>query len=109
MASYVRHPAHFALNAHFLCSEALYQDADGELHGRWLMLQTSAFTAGGAHLNAAELQIIFRREAGEMTIHHFTTRNLFSRPVSHWQAADALPVPDNNQTPDDEQETDYAV
>ncbi|HBU96206.1 MAG TPA: polyketide cyclase, partial [Leclercia adecarboxylata] len=96
MASYVRQPAHFALNAHFLCSEALYQDADGELHGRWMMLQTSAFNAGGAHLNAAEIEIVFRREAGEMTIHHFTTRNLFSRPVSHWHAADALPVPDKN-------------
>ena len=81
MASYVRQ---------------LYQDADGELHGRWMMLQTSAFNAGGAHLNAAEIEIVFRREAGEMTIHHFTTRNLFSRPVSHWHAADALPVPDKN-------------
>ena len=96
MAGYVRTPAHFAMNAHFLCSEALSQQPDGPLIGRWLMLQTSAFTAGGAHLNAAELQIIFRREGGAMTMHHFTTRNLFSRPVSHWHAADALPVPDNN-------------
>lgn len=94
MASYVRHPAHFALNAHFLCSDALWHNADGVLQGRWLMLQTSAFNAGGAHLNAAELNILFRREAGEMTMQHFTTRNLFSRPVSHWHAADDLPVPD---------------
>lgn len=96
MAGYVRQPPHFAMNAHFLCSEALFHEADGALRGRWLMLQTSAFTAGGAHLNAAEINVLFRREAGEMTIHHFTTRNLFSRPVSHWHALDELPVPATN-------------
>jgi hypothetical protein len=96
MAGYVRQPQHFAMNAHFLCSEALFYDADGALRGRWLMLQTSAFTSGGAHLNAAEINVLFRREAGEMTIHHFTTRNLFSRPVSHWHALDDLPVPANS-------------
>ncbi|MCC8285259.1 hypothetical protein LNM98_12310, partial [Escherichia fergusonii] len=87
--------AHFAMNAHFLCSEALIQQPDGLLFGRWLMLQTSSFTAGGSHLNAAELNVEFRREAGVMRMHHFTTRNLFSRPVDHWHAADVLPVPDN--------------
>jgi hypothetical protein len=94
MAGYVRQPAHFAMNAHFLCSEALWHDADGVLRGRWLMLQTSAFTAGGAHLNAAEINVMFVRETGAMVMRHFTTRNLFSRPVDHWHAADVLPVPD---------------
>lgn len=94
MASYVRHPAHFAMNAHFLCSEALRHGPDGVLTGRWLMLQTSAFTAGGAHLNAAEIRVTFGEEAGRTVMRHFTTRNLFSRPVDHWQAADTLPVPD---------------
>lgn len=96
MASYVRQPAHFAMNAHFLCSEALSHTPDGELRGRWLMLQTSAFTAGGAHLNAAEICITFARDANGMAMRHFTTRNLFSRPVDHWHAADALPVPEKN-------------
>ena len=109
MAGYVRKPAHFAMNAHFLCSEALSAAANGELHGRWLMLQTSAFSAGGAHLNAAELNVTFRREAGEMVMHHFATRNLFSRPVSHWHAEDTLPVPDQNQTVEDVQENGHAV
>ena len=109
MASYVRQPAHFAMNAHFLCSEALSVTADGELHGRWLMLQTSAFSAGGAHLNAAELHVTFRREAGEMVMRHFTTRNLFSRPISHWHAEDLLPVPEQNQTVADVQENGHAV
>jgi len=106
MAGYMRQPAHFAMNAHFLCSEALWHTPSGELRGRWLMLQTSAFTAGGAHLNAAELNVHFRREAGEMVMRHFTTRNLFSRPVDHWHAADALPVPDNNN---DVQENGHAM
>jgi len=96
MASYVRHPAHFAMNAHFLCSEALSHTPDGELRGRWLMLQTSAFTTGGAHLNAAEICVTFARDANGMAMRHFTTRNLFSRPVDHWHAADALPVPEKN-------------
>jgi hypothetical protein len=96
MASYVRQPAHFAMNAHFLCSEALSHMPDGELRGRWLMLQTSAFTAGGAHLNAAEICVTFARDANGMAMRHFTTRNLFSRPVDHWHAADALPVPEKN-------------
>jgi hypothetical protein len=94
MAGYVRTPAHFAMNAHFLCSEAISQQAGGELSGRWLMLQTSAFSAGGAHLNAAEIIVKFRREESGVSIQHFTTRNLFSRPVDHWHAADELPVPD---------------
>lgn len=94
MAGYVRTPAHFAMNAHFLCSEALSQRPDGPLRGRWLMLQTSTFSAGGSHLNAAELNVEFRREEGEMRMHHFVTCNLFSRPVGHWHAADVLPVPD---------------
>ncbi|MFJ2975245.1 nuclear transport factor 2 family protein [Kluyvera sp. NPDC087067] len=109
MTGYVRKPAHFAMNAHFLCSESLRHAASGELQGRWLMLQTSAFSAGGAHLNAAELNVSFRREAGEMVMHHFTTRNLFSRPVSHWHAEDLLPVPENHQTVKDGQENGHAV
>lgn len=96
MAGYVRQPAHFAMNAHFLCSEALSVAANGELQGRWLMLQTSAFNAGGAHLNAAEINVVFRRDAGAMVMRHFSTRNLFSRPVTHWHAEDILPVPEQN-------------
>lgn len=97
MSGYVRQPAHFAMNAHFLCSEYLWRDTAGELRGRWLMLQTSTFSAGGSHLNAAELNVLFRQNPDGALIHHFTTRNLFSRPVSHWHAGDPLPVPDNHR------------
>ena len=105
MSGYVRQPAHFAMNAHFLCSEQLGHDADGALRGRWLMLQTSAFSAGGAHLIAAELRVAFRGDGNGVLIHHFTTRNLFSRPVSRWHADDVLPVPDGYPTINDVQES----
>lgn len=93
MQRYVRQPAHFAMNAHFLCSEAISHEQSGRLRGRWLMLQTSAFNAGGAHLNAAEIIAWFVRKGAAMQIAHFTTRNLFSRPVDHWNSAEELPIP----------------
>ncbi|WP_431222808.1 hypothetical protein ACQ86O_21660 [Serratia sp. L9] len=63
------------------------------MRGRWLMLQTSAFSAGGAHLNAAEIMAWFVRVGTAMRMAHFTTRNLFSRPVDHWNSAQELPIP----------------
>jgi hypothetical protein len=93
MQRYVRQPAHFAMNAHFLCSEAIVNEPAGQLRGRWLMLQTSAFSSGGAHLNAAEIIAWFVREGNAMRMVRFTTRNLFSRPFSHWNSVDELPVP----------------
>lgn len=93
MQRYVRQPAHFAMNAHFLCSEAISHEQPERLRGRWLMLQTSAFSAGGAHLNAAEIIAWFVREGVAMRMAHFTTRSLFGRPVSHWSSTAELPVP----------------
>jgi hypothetical protein len=94
---YVRQPAHFAMNAHFLCSETIGCEQPGRLRGRWLMLQTSTFSTGSAHLNAAEIIAWFVRAESGMQIAHFTTRNLFSRPVNHWNSADELPVPDESR------------
>lgn len=93
MQRYVRQPAHFAMNAHFLCSEAIVHEQPGRLRGRWLMLQTSAFSAGGAHLSAAEIVAWFVRQGDAMQMAHFTTRRLFGRPVSHWSSTAQLPVP----------------
>lgn len=93
MQRYVRQPAHFAMNAHFLCSEAIVHEAPGRLRGRWLMLQTSAFSAGGAHLSAAEIVAWFVHQGDAMQMAHFTTRRLFGRPVSHWNSTAELPVP----------------
>jgi len=94
MQRYVHQPAHFAMNAHFLCSESIEHEQNGRWRGRWLMLQTSAFSAGGAHLNAAEIIVWFVREGPTVRMAHFTTRNLFSRPVDYWCSVDDLPVPD---------------
>lgn len=95
MAGYVRQPAHFTTNVHFLCSEQIQVDPDADrARGRWKMLQTSTFHSGASHLNCAELLIHFRRCADdEWRISHFTTRNLFSRPVDYWHAGQEFPVP----------------
>ncbi len=100
MASYVRQPAHFAINVHFLCSEQITVYDAAHASGRWKMLQTSTFSAGGSHLNCAELGIRFACRKGRWLIHHFTTCNLFSRPVDDWHVAQALPVPANNTLPE---------
>ncbi|MFC0225557.1 nuclear transport factor 2 family protein [Serratia aquatilis] len=109
MQHYVRQPAHFAMNAHFLCSEAIAHEQPGRLRGRWLMLQTSAFSAGGAHLNAAEIIAWFVREGSAMQIAHFTTRNLFSRPVDHWNSTAKLPVPERKPLLEPVQENNHEL
>ncbi|MEN9891799.1 MAG: hypothetical protein RLY78_2094 [Pseudomonadota bacterium] len=88
---------HFAFNAHFLCNERITPDAaDADAaDAHWQMVQTSTFSAGGAHLNAAELTLRLRRGAdGRWRIARFETENLLSRPVSTWHAAAPVPVPD---------------
>lgn len=92
-ASYMHKESHFTMNAHFVNSEQI--EVQGETAaGRWLMLQTSSFRDGCAHLNAAKLVIQFKQQAnGRWAIQHFQTENIFSRPVSHWESEAHLPVP----------------
>jgi len=92
-AKYMVEPAHFAMNAHFLCSELISLNSADSGTGSWLMLQLSSFSAGGDHLNGARLTVDFRREGKDWRMAHFRTENLFSRPVSPWNADAALPVP----------------
>lgn len=92
-ATYMKTPAHFALNVHFLTSELIELDAGGAL-GSWVMLQTSTFASGASHLNAARLTVRFAEEDGQWRMAHFQTENLFSRPVDTWNSEAALPVPD---------------
>lgn len=92
-ATYMKTPAHFALNVHFLTSEVIVADATGG-EGQWVMLQTSSFADGASHLNAARLTVRFAVEDGQWRMAHFQTENLFSRPVSAWNDAAPLPVPD---------------
>ena len=93
MAKYMVEPAHFALNVHFLTSETIRVHAPDAATGAWVMLQTSTFASGASHLNAARLSIDFARQDGVWRMAHFRTENLFSRPVTAWNASAALPVP----------------
>lgn len=87
-------PPHFAFNAHFLTSEQIHPSGPDSAEACWLMLQTSSFSAGGAHLNAARLQLRMQRGAdGRWRIARFETENLLSRPVSTWHSDATLPVP----------------
>jgi ketosteroid isomerase-like protein len=92
-ATYMKTPAHFALNVHFLTSEVIEADGD-QGQGRWVMLQTSTFADGASHLNAARLTVHFALEEGQWRMAHFQTENLFSRPVSAWNSEAPLPVPE---------------
>ncbi|UMZ11318.1 nuclear transport factor 2 family protein [Pseudomonas sp. MPFS] len=91
-ATYMRTPAHFALNAHFLASEVIEVEGD-EGRGSWMMLQASTFAEGASHLNAARLTVCFALEEGHWRIAHFQTENLFSRPTTAWNNDAPLPVP----------------
>ncbi|WP_233151721.1 nuclear transport factor 2 family protein [Pelomonas sp. KK5] len=91
---YMSEPAHFAMNAHFLCNEQIDVQGDAAT-ASWLMLQPSTFATGASHLNAARLTLEMARcaEDGPWRIARFETENVFSRPVSHWHSEAALPVP----------------
>ncbi|WP_328822843.1 nuclear transport factor 2 family protein [Pseudomonas sp. S36] len=94
-AGYMKTPAHFALNVHFLTSEVIEATGDHG-QGSWVMLQTSTFNDGTSHLNAARLTVRFAFEEGQWRMAHFQTCNLFSRPVSAWNDDAPLPVPGHN-------------
>lgn len=85
-------PPHFAMNAHFLCSEAITVTADGA-RGQWMMLQTSTYADGRSDLRSARLHVAFAREENAWRIARFETENLFSRPVGRWDDPAAIPVP----------------
>ncbi|MBI6939751.1 nuclear transport factor 2 family protein [Pseudomonas putida] len=92
-STYMKTPAHFALNVHFLTSEVI-EVAGDQGQGRWVMLQTSTFADGASHLNAARLTVGFAREGQRWRMAHFQTENLFSRPVGTWHSEAPLPVPE---------------
>lgn len=81
-----RSPPHFAMNAHFLTSEAI--EADGaRAAGRWTMLQASTYVDGTSDLRAARLRVRFVVEDESWRIAKFETLNVFSRSVEGWGAA----------------------
>lgn len=93
-AKYTQPPAHFALNAHFLCNE-LIQVEDESATGIWLLLQTATFHTGHSQLSSAKLTVKFICQENRWKIQHFQTESLFNRPVSTpWDVPKDLPVPD---------------
>ncbi|EOU9589891.1 nuclear transport factor 2 family protein [Klebsiella aerogenes] len=96
MNAYISEPSHFAINVHYLTAEHIRVDENNRAVGRWKMLQASTFRRGGSHLNSAELVIEFIKQDQQWLIHHFITRNLFSRPVDDWHSLADLPVPDDH-------------
>lgn len=86
-------PAHFAMNAHFLCSETIKVDGSAA-QGQWMMLQTSTYADGRSDLRSARLRVGFALEDGAWRISRFETENLFSRPVDRWDDPAPVPVPD---------------
>ncbi|WP_376870685.1 nuclear transport factor 2 family protein [Albirhodobacter sp. R86504] len=90
-------PPHFAMNAHFLSSEAITHTSGGPpgggVSGRWLMLQTPTFQDGQSFVMAARLEVDFEFENGAWRIHRFSTRNLYARPISDWNQPTQIPAP----------------
>lgn len=84
---------HFAMNAHFLCSETISVDGTAA-RGRWMMLQTSTYADGHSDLRASRIDVGFVVEEGRWRIAHFVTENVFTRPVDRWDDPAPLPVPD---------------
>ena len=86
-------PPHFAMNAHFLCSETIAVDGE-RAQGQWMMLQTSTYADGRSDLRSARLRVGFVVEDGAWRMARFETENLFSRPVDRWDDPAPVPVPD---------------
>jgi ketosteroid isomerase-like protein len=87
--SYLAPSSHFTRNLHFTTSEQVHVSADGAgARGAWLMLQLSAYGAGGAQAISARLEIDFRPAAdGRWLIAHFRTERLDCVP---WHDSGAI-------------------
>ena len=92
---YTTAPAHFAMNAHFLCNELIDVQGD-EATGGWMLIQPSTFSDGKSQLSCARLTVGFVRQEGNWLIEAFCTENIFSRAMKEsWDNPAALAVPTN--------------
>lgn len=98
--SYCVPQPHFAMTAHFFSAESIAVSGDSAI-GKWMMLQTSTYTAGNADLRSAELTISFTRDDGKWRIADFRTANIFSRRVDHWNDTADIPVPERASSGDE--------
>lgn len=93
--TYRRPQPHFALNVHYLASEAIRVHGDTQARGSWAMLQLSTLSRGESIALGARLEVEFRFVDGRWRIARFVTRNLFSQAnVRAWNDDTAVPVPD---------------
>ena len=86
-------PPHFAMNAHFLCSETIAIDGQ-TARGGWMMLQASTYADGRSDLRSARLALRFALEGAAWRISRFETENLFSRRVDLWDDPAPVPTPE---------------
>jgi hypothetical protein len=87
-------PPHFALNAHFLTSEAI-DATNSPAIGTWMMLQTSTYSDGTSDLRCAWLNVQFAFEDARWRIRRFETENIFVRPVDRWNDRTDLSLPES--------------
>jgi hypothetical protein len=92
LASYAI-PPHFALNAHYLSSEAIAVHDERTATGRWMMLQASTYRDGRSDFRSAALTIDLRHENGAWRIARFLTDNIFSRDIGPWNDEAEISVP----------------
>ncbi|MBM7062795.1 nuclear transport factor 2 family protein [Pseudomonas sp. UL073] len=80
VAAYLPPSPHFAVNLHFLTSEAIQVDGDSA-RGQWIMQQISTYEDGRSELISARLNLDFRCVDGQWLIAHFRTQRLFNSPL----------------------------
>lgn len=95
-SSYTKEPAHFELNAHFLCNELIDVDLESKsANASWMLIQPSSFSNGKSQLSCARITAEFVLLDNVWLISSFTTENIFSRPMNEpWDNSAALAVPD---------------
>lgn len=94
-SKYTKAPAHFELNAHFLCNELIDVDVTKSTAvGSWMLIQPSTFSSGKSQLSCARISAEFVFEGQAWVISSFTTQNIFSRPMAEpWDNPAPLAVP----------------
>lgn len=86
----LRNPPKYALNIHFLTSEAITVSSETEAHGTWVLFQVATRQSGEGELRSARISVDFRREAGTWRIAHFRTESLLRFDAGAAQVAELL-------------------
>lgn len=81
----LRDPPKYALNIHFLTSEAIVANGDTAT-GTWVMFQMAARRSGEGELRAARITMHCRRDVDAWRIAHFQTESLLRFDAGATQA-----------------------